>query len=331
MRKLFAALIIAAITSFAVPAMAADNIKVLILSKNFNTVPDADEKISRMDKVKGDLIIGGNSYRGQIEVWRGTKGLYLINILPLEDYVEGVVGSEIGPDWSLEAIKAQAVIARTYALYNILKNGNGKRFHLTSSVLHQAFNGRNKNPLVAQAVKETRGQILKYEGGPIEAFYHSTSGGLTELPEEVFSKSYPYLKSVPADSSLSPYNIWTRRIPLSEIERATGIKNIRDIQIASLTATGRAKEVTIASNPDSIDVEAKELRKLLGWKRLPSTMFTVAVEDGIATFEGSGFGHGVGLCQWSSQSMALEGKTYGEILSHFYPGAELSVNENIGL
>jgi stage II sporulation protein D len=303
----------------------ASKIKVLILEDNY-TVPDKDETLVMMGRSAGDLLMNGTHYTGNIEVWRGEKGLYLINELPLEEYVENVVASEVGANWDIEALKAQAVISRTYAVYRKLASG-GPRYDLTSSVLHQVYKGSNPPIQISYAVRETTGEILTYEGNPIEALYHSTSGGRTENSEEVFGKSYPYLKSVESNCELSPYWVWERKIPKEEIEKALNMKNIKGVAIHSYTSTGRAKELLVEKESDQTVFKATEFRKLLGWSRLPSTNFTVKVNGNSITFEGKGYGHGVGLCQWSALQMAREGKNYKEILSFFYPGTEIQMYE----
>lgn len=301
-------------------------IKVLIIDENSSAIPDKDEKLVRLGNTMGDLFMSGNHYSGDIEVWKGEKGLYIINELPLEEYVESVVAAEVGTSWDIEALKAQAVIARTYAVFK--KNANvNLKYHLTSSVLHQAYKGKNSNIKVAYAVRNTAGEIITYEGKPIEAFYHSTCGGRTENPEDVFGKSYPYLKSVESKCEISPYWIWERKIPMAEIETALNIKDIKDISINSNTSTGRVKDLSVKSQSGSEVVKATELRRLLGWSRLPSTNFTIRMTGGYALFEGKGYGHGVGLCQWSALQMAREGKTYKEILSFFYPNTEINIYE----
>ncbi len=307
-------------------ATSSAKIKVLILEENYSTIPDKDEKMVMLGNMKGDLLVPGTHYRGNIEVWRGDKGLYIVNELSLEEYVESVVIAEVGTNWDLEALKAQAVIARTYAVYKKSLSANS-RYHLTSSVLHQVYKGNNSHILISFAVKETEGEILTYEGKPIEALYHSTSGGKTENSEEVFGKGYPYLKSVESNCELSPYWMWERKIPLEEIEKTLALKEIKDITVTSHTSTGRVKDLTIESASGRTVVKATEFRKLLGWSRVPSTNFSLKMNGAAVTFEGKGYGHGVGLCQWSALQMAREGKNYREILSFFYPGTEIRLYE----
>jgi stage II sporulation protein D len=301
-----------------------DKIRVLILTDRFDRLPPEGERIMFMDHVKGKFVTGTDAdFIGDFQIWRGESGLYLINEVPLEEYVEGVVRAETGRNWAFEALKAQAVAVRTYVLKRKVVTDD-RQYDVTSSVLHQLYKGKNADSVVSRAVRATRGETLTYRGRLIEALYHSTSGGLTELPEEVFGQELPYLKAVSTQCTLSPYCLWTRRLSLDEVGKALDTKKVTEINIISRTQTGRAGEVEIISNPGRLVVEAKELRKILGWKRLPSTDFTVEIHNGTAIFEGRGFGHGVGMCQWSSHELALEGMQYRDILAIFYPGAEIT-------
>ncbi len=304
----------------------ADTIKVLIVDENYPSIPNKDEKIERLGNMKGDLLVSGTHYTGNIEVWKGEKGLYLINELPFEDYVKSVVMAEVGPNWEKETLKAQAVIARTYAVYQKNMNGNS-RYHITSSVLHQVYKGNHYDTRIAYAVAETSGEILTFNGKPIEALYHSTCGGKTENPEDVFGKSYPYLKSVTSSCELSPYRVWEKKIPISEIEKALNITGIKELSVKSYTSTMRVKELNIINKSGQSTVKANDFRKLLGWSRLPSTNFSMQRDGDSIIFEGNGYGHGVGLCQWSALEMARESKNYREILSFFYPGTVIQLYE----
>ncbi len=308
-------------------AEAGTTMKVLILDDVFQSIPSRDEKIERMGKLKGDLLVNGIRYPGNIEVWKGNVSLYLINELPLEEYIKSVVSAEVGADWDMEALKTQAVISRTYALFQKTQNNN-PNFDITSSVLHQVYKGANENTRISYAVMNTEGEVLTYNGKIIEAFYHSTSGGLTEAPEEVFGKSYPYLKPVSGSCETSPYWIWERRIPIEEIEKTLNIPGVRDIKISSYTSTKRVKTVDVILANSQQPMKATDLRKAIGWSRLPSTNFTVARDNNVIVFDGAGFGHGVGLCQWSSLEMAKSGVGYKDILSYFYPGTILQIYEN---
>lgn len=311
---------------YALPSFAAETIKVLILNEIYSSIPKKDEEIKKIGNVKGDLLVAGSRYSGNIEIWKGNGGLYLINELPIEDYVKEVVMSEVGPNWELEALKSQAVLSRTYAIKQKRLNGNSL-FHITSSVIHQVYKGNSSDARIAYAVKETEGEILTFNGTPIEPFYHSTCGGVTENPEEVFGKSFPYLRSVESNCEISPFWTWNRKIPLYEIEDALNIPCIKEIAIKFYTSTKRVKDLTIVHCSGTIIIKATDLRKALGWSRLPSTLFSMSREGDSILFEGRGYGHGVGLCQWSALQMAREGKNYKEILSFFFPGTTIELYE----
>lgn len=298
-------------------SFAEDVIKVLIIEGPDSPFPS--ENVENVGNLNGQIFIDGYIYSGFIEVNKDKNGLHFINKLPFEKYIEGVVVAEIGESWDIEALKAQAVISRTYAAYQKILNA-GKAYQITSSVLHQAYKGDNTNETVSLAVKETSEEILTYEGKPIEAFYHSTCVGKTELPEEVWGKNYPYLKSVPCSGENSPYEYWVMRFSLDEIEKLLGVRGVKEIYIASFTSTGRVKMLRVVAEDSETEIKAVDLRKLLGYKNLPSTQFSVKIEGKEVVFEGGGYGHGVGLSQWGALKLAKEGKNYKEILQYYYPG-----------
>ncbi len=310
-------------------SLAEDTIKVLIVESPYDII--LAENAEKIGSLNGEIFLRGSSYKGLVDVRRDGNGLYFITELPFEKYIEGVVASEIGKDWNTEAMKTQAVISRTYAVYQKGLNA-GKDYHITSSVLHQVYKGDNADETVSNAVKETTGEILTYEKKPVETFYHSTCTDKTELPEEVWGKSYPYLKSVLCMDKNSPYEHWLRRFSVAEIEKALNIKGIKNININSFTSTGRVKTLKIVressrlgESPEETELEVKavDLRKLLGYKELPSTQFSISITGSEVVFEGSGYGHGVGLSQWGALKMANEGKNYKEILQYYYPGTIL--------
>lgn len=307
----------------------ARTVKVLIIDDIFQEVPFENEVLVQMGNLRGNLLVNGSHYNGRIEVWKGTKGLFLINELPLEEYVSSVVQAEVGKNWDSEALKAQAVIVRTYALHKIKHKRHHINYDLTSSVLHQIYNGQRSAPQISDAVLSTKGEILTYDGEVIESLYHSTCGGKTEIPEEVFMSSYPYLQSVESNCELSPYWIWERKISLKEISSALDIPDIDDMRISSHTKTGRVKTLDVLYAHSVLSIKATDLRKALGWKRLPSTKFDMTVINGHVIFEGKGYGHGVGLCQWCALEMARNGMNYKDILSFFYPGTTIEIHENL--
>jgi stage II sporulation protein D len=305
---------------------AAENIKVLIVNDIYSKIPSKNEKIDKLGSMKGDLLVMGTRYTGDIDIWKGNNGLYIVNELPIEEYVKDVVAAEVSPDWDMESLKAQAVVSRTYALYQKRMNGNSI-YHIASSVIHQVYKGNNPDVRVSYAVSQTQGEVLTYNGKTIEAFYHSTCGGMTENPEDVFGKSYPYLKSLESSCELSPYSFWERSIEFEEIEKALNLQNIQEISIKSYTASKRVKQLEITYHSGKTIISANDLRKALGWNRLPSTNFHMTRNGDTLIFEGKGYGHGVGMCQWCALRMSREGKNYKEILTYFYPGTAIQIHE----
>ncbi len=306
-------------------------IKVLMMESPYDPLPSEQAEV--IDELDGKVFIDDQAYTGSLELIKDRNGLYIINKLPFEEYVAGVVASETGQDWEVEALKAQAVISRTYATYYRQLN-DGNDFHLTSSILHQLYKGKNTDPLITFTVSATAGEILTYDNMPIKAFFHATCKGRTEVPEEIWQESFPYLLSVKCNSKNAPYDTWQRRFSRTDISGALGTGELRDISISSYTATGRVKTLKLVmgknkSDKSVIEVKATDLRKHLGYKDLPSTQFTVSKKGQDIVFAGRGYGHGVGLSQWGALEMAKQGKNYREILTHFYPGTTLKDSRDI--
>lgn len=318
------------LTLFSSAVAAETTVRVLLTGGNGARLPQKDEGVERLAVSTGEVLFGGMQYFGKIEIWRGKNGLYVVNELPLEEYVKGVVSGEVGRSWDIEALKAQAVVSRTYVLMQkAYAVSVPVPYDVTSSVLHQVFKGGDVPEPIARAVEDTRGEILTFDGGPIVAYFHSTSGGITEDAAEVFGKSYPYLKPVETNSELSPYFLWQKKIALKDMEKASGVKGLKDIGIDSHTASGRVRTFSFVNGPGSTKIAAKTLRQNLGWDKLPSTFVTSIMRDnGAFIIEGRGYGHGVGMCQWSALQMARDGKTYRDILSYFYQGTVLQQYED---
>jgi stage II sporulation protein D len=323
MKNIFCIIIISLVLLLTNSALAGNNIKVLMLETPYDPLPS--ENARKINSTSGKVFLNGRSYSGTLNILRDEKGMYVVKILPFDQYIEGVVASESGKDWELEALKAQAIVSRTYATFYKSLNA-GKDYHLTSTVNDQLYKGNNTDPLVTLAVKATGNEILTHKHNPIKAFFHATCEGKTELPEEIWDESYPYLRSVDCRSNNAPYENWQRKFTLGLIEKALGVEGLKDIIIDSYTSTGRVKTIRLSNtsgNSSGITVKATEFRSTLGYKEIPSTLFTVAREGDNIIFQGKGYGHGVGLSQWGALEMAKQGQSYSNILSHYYPGTIL--------
>lgn len=275
------------------------------------------------------VYVNGKPYRGVAELLLAEKGILVVNELSLDEYLVGLINCEISSAWPIEAVKAQAVIARTYAL-NRKEARKGSLYHLESSVIDQVYDGCEIEDSRAQrAVGDTAGEVLTFGGRIIQAFYHSNCGGKTEAAENVWGASIPYLKGVDCQYCLTSQAVtWEQRLSLREIEdrlRSANhkIANLQDVKAGPRNNRGRLKTVVAITARGEYQIPGDQFRKAIGYGVIKSTNFTVRVASGEAFFSGIGNGHGVGLCQWGGKQRALDGFNYAEILSYYYPGTEL--------
>ena len=262
---------------------------------------------------------------------------YFINLLPLDVYVTGVLNGELPSSWPLEVLKAQAVVSRTYAHLRIMQYGD-ELFHAGSSEYFQKYEYTQNSDAIEKAVRDTKNEVLLYQNQPIEAFFHACSGGRTENSRDVFQKDLPYLRSIP-----DPYCaknerfFWTYTVSADHIAESLYeygltdyyVKNIRDIRIHDRTGSGRAasfsvqpegqERLIIPGNSMRLAIDAKSFKSLL-ITRISRNMSGGKTEF---TFEGRGYGHGVGMSQWGAKEMADQGFTYKDILSYYYRGTRV--------
>jgi stage II sporulation protein D len=277
------------------------------------------------------IRFNGREYPAPIDLARAGEGLAVINEVPLEDYLVGVLRAEAGEKWPLEALRAQAVVARTYAAYHRVLNAT-RLYHVVASTAHQQYAGRvpPASPIWG-AVRETAGQVLLWEGDVFPAFYHTESGGYTEDPRTVFAaRNMPGLKPVRCDFSTgSPHYYWSldvRLVDLAETLRRhdVGVGSVTAIEVTERTSSLRAAGITVHGTRGSVRLRGNDFRRMLGYDTFKSTLFAVAVDAQYARFSGRGYGHGVGMCQWGAKGMAEQGHTAKQILEFYYPGATLS-------
>ncbi len=281
------------------------------------------------------FYIGKSMYRGVIHVYvEGQGRLLVVDVLDLEDYLAGLINSEISSNWPIEAVKAQAVAARTYALYQVggtNRHAPMARYDVESTVADQVYHGAHREDKRAyEGVRATTGQVLTRDGVLFPAFYHSTCGGHTERAQNVWLDMTSDTATVDKYCQKSPYASWFLRIERPEfiaiLTRAGMLKPkqlLERIGQVPFADSPRADEVILYTDSDPAQIKATELRKTLGYKRLKSTWFNVGIEGDAVVFAGRGFGHGVGLCQWGAKGMAEAGYNYKEILKHYYRHAEI--------
>jgi stage II sporulation protein D len=278
------------------------------------------------------IRLNGRDYPGTLDLLRAADGtLTVVNELPLEEYLAGVVRAEAGERWPAEALRAQAIVSRTYAAYHRVLNAE-KPFHIIASTAHQLYAGAvgSASPAWA-AVHETRGQVLRWEGELFAAFYHTNSGGYTEDPRNVFAaRNLPALRPVVCPLvGGSPHFQWSLDLRLSDLadgltRNGLGVGTVRSIEVSERTASLRATVVTVRGSAGVQRLRGNDFRRIVGYDVLKSTLFAVAVDGQLARFSGRGYGHGVGMCQWGAKVMAEQGATARQILGFYYPGATLA-------
>ncbi len=326
--------------------------KIIVRNNNGQSLQSNLDEVNIIPRgLDNRIYLHKKKYRGIIKILPTGQNLSLINIIYIEDYLKGVVPPEIGnrSENEIEAVKAQAVAARTYAMAH-LKQYPDEAYDMRSSIIDQVYEGANVElKLINRAIEETSGQIIMHNDKFINAYYHSTCGGMTDDIEDVWDrKEIPYLKAV-ADSnacSWSKYFNWnevfTEKQLRGRIEqylssdrgRDLRIGRIEDLKIGKRSPGGRVAKLSIRTERDVFRFAKDRIRWVIGRTSnpdliLPSDRFDVKIDrDGNnnikkITFSGSGYGHGVGMCQCGAIGLARNEWTYKNILTHYYSNVEI--------
>jgi stage II sporulation protein D len=279
------------------------------------------------------ISLNGRRLRGNLEIMKQKDGtLLVINHIILEDYLRGVLSKEAPDYWPPEALKAIAIAARTYAIYQRFTKG-GTAYDLTGDVLSQDYGGKSEEKAAtSRMVKASSGIVLLSGGRLFPTFYHSTCGGVTEHARVMGDFDVPALDGgiICTYCSASPFFRWQRRLTRADISWALSksprgsIGGIRSLFVTKRTESQRAQEITITGSKRIVRMTGFEFRQLFGFDRLRSPLFTVKAETDGYVLDGRGWGHGVGMCQWGAAELARRGFSAAEILSYYYPGTELS-------
>lgn len=273
--------------------------------------------------------VDGLRLRGEVTVERSPEGLAVVNRVPLEHYVAGTLGREVYPSWAEEMLKAQAVVTRTYALYQAARRAS-EAWDVADDTRSQVYGGLDaETPAVLAATRATRGQWLAWHGEPILAAFHSASGGRTASSAEVWGRSLPYLVSVDVENEEdSPDTYWRTTVSGPRMSRALApfgvdVGPVRELRVVARTPSGRARTLSVRGRGGETTIGARVLREALGAEVIRSTMFETREGPDGFVIVGSGHGHGVGMSQWGAQAMASQGADYRQILETFYPGTSL--------
>jgi stage II sporulation protein D len=281
----------------------------------------------RIRAEEGAVFVNGRPYPGALRLVPGETGLLPVLETDLEDYVVGVLAGELGSKFSLAALRAQAVASRTYGLNRLRTAPAGRPWHLADDVSAQVFVGVPPEPVFRQAAADTRGLVLTWGGRLLPAWFHSTCGGHPASASEVFGiAEVPPLSGVPCDfCRTAKYYRWETRVLAGDLARAAGIPPpVTGFEILRRGFGGRAVSFLVAG-PRPVTLAASDLRSRLGPERLRSTLILdIAASGGDFAVKGGGWGHGVGMCQMGAQGMGRAGASASDILSHYYPGADLT-------
>jgi stage II sporulation protein D len=300
------------------------------------------------------VTVGGQPYRGVVEAFAAGGGITVVNVLPLEEYLRGVVNAEMGPRPAGDraALEAQAVVSRTYALRNRGRYG-AEGYDLRAGLSDQVYAGRaSETDAGVAAVTATAGQVLTWKGDLVTPFFHSTCGGSTATPEEAFIsvRSTPYLRPVSDRSpdghycDLSPRFRWSvewggselrdilgRTLPAQLGVDVAGLTQLRDVYVRRTGGSGRAVDVRARFEGGEVPVPGYAVRSVFSTpegRPLGSSAVRLSVtRDGDTVSglraDGTGWGHGVGLCQWGAVGRARAGQDAQTILRTYFPGSKL--------
>ena len=293
---------------------------------NFNAIEIRPEKISLNDL---RTTIDGKEYYGGVTVNKEKNSLTVINLVPIEEYLRGVVSKEMSPSYPLEALNAQTVAARSFALKNRgrhVKDG----YDVCASTHCQVYIGVAKFDSVDKAIDETRGQVLVYKEKLIDTNFHADSGGMTEDVGDVWGVATPYLVAVREIVQLTAQP-WTVKVTAKDFSSRFGenFGDVKEIKLSKLTvgkpandrtSSGRVKSAQFVGSKKTVTITGNDLRRKFS---LPSTLFDMRLDGDEIIFTGFGRGHGVGMSQVGARDYAGSGWSYEKILAHYYNGAKL--------
>jgi len=280
-----------------------------------------------LKSTSGEVSLNGRTYPGTLKILRRQTGLLAVNLVDLVTYLKAVVPSEMPPSWPQEALKAQAVVSRSFVLSHALRNSR-KDFDISSTT--QVYNPAKRDPRTDKAVDATRNIVLFYKGKLLLPYFCHSCGGFTEYAANVWGApgEFPRLGGVKCPFCRdAPDYRWRARMSLSELQkklRSAGIARPRSIAVHRRSlAGGRITALKIESDDGDKTLRLNTFRAIVGPDLIRSGFFEKEVSGGYITFSGRGWGHGVGMCQQGARAMAARGKSFRSILSFYFPGARI--------
>lgn len=276
----------------------------------------------------GTFYLGGRGYRGYLKIVDDGGKVTLVNVLPLEQYLAGVLGGEIPASWPAATQRALAVAARTYATY-LLQDPRHAEYDLVATDQDQVYAGLDGESASSRsALAATRGEVLVHSDGRVlKAYYSSNCGGHTEDAAQVFGPKVPPIRAV--KDPYCPPARWSRTFTLAEVRAKLArdgkpLKGLKSVEITRKNRSGRIEEIAILDQEgQEVRLNGQEFRRIMGYRELRSTRCTMTASGDRLRFEGNGWGHGVGLCQWGALEMGEQGQSYRQILAHYYRDAKI--------
>ena len=269
------------------------------------------------------FVHDGTEYRGSVQLLARGDRVRVVNVLPLDDYLRGVVPAEMHASWPIEALKAQAIAARTYTLASLDPRAD---WDICATIDCQVYLGRDaEDPRADRAVADTRGLVLTYAGGFARTYYHADSGGTVASSLEVWGTRAPYLIAIRDVPASSPHRSWRIRMDAAAVGRSAAaagasVGEVTRVRVLATSESGRVTSVEVVGTAGATVLSGFQLADALrGWG-LKSTRFRM-VGDLVA--EGDGWGHGVGMSQYGARALAASGYAYWQILAFYYPGTAL--------
>ena len=279
------------------------------------------------------IAVDGTGYRGKIVIALSGSKINVINEVRLEEYLCGVLPKEMSWSWPPEALKAQAIAARTYALYQKSRSGD-KEYAVYGTTSSQVYGGAGvEKEETNRAVAETAGKVLFHNGELVLAYFHSNSGGRTEDSKEVWTAEVPYLKGIRDEfSGIGPNYQWNATVSLEDIaktlrQKGEKVGRIQRLEPVEKSPSGRVRKIRIVHDAGETVLTGNHFRVKTLPREIKSTLFSMEKNGREIRFDGKGYGHGVGMSQWGARGMAEKGYTHGEILKHYYSGVELGTLE----
>ncbi len=276
--------------------------------------------------IVGRIAFEKNEYVGFFEITVSDGFVHVINVIDLEEYVASVLRSEGWPGWPLEFYKVQAVVSRSYAVVKMQQAKKRKRlYHIRNTNVHQTYNGWHDSTVLRQAVEQTRGLVLGYDGEPVEACFDACCGGI--VPKKMSGWDFvkaPHLARPYACTYCRSCRLyrWQATYPLAELSAIVRrefphVGTVRDIKITRKDKAGIVQELTVRGSHSTVTITGKQWYLML--KEAKSFCFTVQKKGKFIILNGRGYGHQIGLCQWGAREMIRQHHNYKAILRYYYP------------